>query len=98
MAVIVDGDVDREIAEPMATAAGLALLPVDHAETVHHAFIVGRAVHGADRNSYDEVALVSGPTRTETAALVQRWLAAYTEAGRPQLRSLRFIEVLQPTA
>lgn len=97
VAVVVDGEVDREIAEPMARAASLALLPVDHAETVRHAFIVGRAVHKADRNSYDDVALISGPTRTETAVLVQRWLAAYTEAGMPQLRTLRFVEVLGAT-
>lgn len=97
VAVIVDGDVDREIAGPMARAANLALLEVDHAETVRHAYIVGRAAHAADRNSYEASALMTGPTRLETAALVERWLAAYTAAGSPQLRSLQFTDVLTVT-
>lgn len=94
VAVIVDGEVDREIAGPMARAANLAVLGVDHAETVKHAYIVGRAAHTADRNSYETSALITGPTRVETAALVEGWLAAHAAAGSPQLRSLLFTDVL----
>lgn len=93
VAVVAEGKVDRDIATPMARTANLALLKPDHLEVVRHAYIIGKAASThANRASYDSAALLAGPTRTETAALVQRWIEAYTKAGRPQLRSLKFVD------
>jgi hypothetical protein len=66
------------------------VVPLNHAEVVDSALVIGRAATLVQRARYAHMVALSGGSRVDTAALVDSWIRAYRAAGSPQLRSLAF--------